>query len=79
MTHAYPGERATFNCHGTEYRVFGRDFAEIWPGDTVTDFRGQDHAIRAVTRGPEHNGTAKVQTDRGEYYAQVFGLSVMRA
>jgi triacylglycerol esterase/lipase EstA (alpha/beta hydrolase family) len=56
---------------------------EVKTGSTLTDFRGDKAIFMQVTRGVEHNGTAKVLvhahgalTGR-EYYARVFGLRVV--
>lgn len=63
-----------------DYIVTDRDGRAVRPGDTVTSCRGTSAVFVRVTRGPEHNGTAKVAVtedgDSREYYARVFGLTV---
>lgn len=68
-----------------KYTVLDRYGNELGIGDQMTDFRGDIAYFRGVSRGPEHNGTAKVlsvrdpETDRfgeRENYHQVFDLTV---
>lgn len=57
----------------------------VAPGDYITAFDGSEWLFQRVTRGPEHNGTAKLAVeDTGprphtrEFYHSVFpGLEVM--
>jgi hypothetical protein len=66
----------TIELHGISYLILNGIGRSMSKGDTVTDFRGEDATLKDLIRGPEYNGTAKVSTDRGDYYAQVFDLHV---
>lgn len=56
------------------YRVTDSSGKEIREGDTVISFRGEEGTFKYVTRGPLPGKSAKVLTDQGEFYANVFGL-----
>ena len=60
--------------------VKDKDGNIIKPGDTITDFRGDQTTFHSVSRPPQEGRTAKVLvgTDDGlrEYYCTVFGLTV---
>jgi hypothetical protein len=68
----------------SKYLVTDKNGQQVLQGFTVADFRGNLATFDSVTRGTEYNGTAKVRvmfgtlTDPtfGEFYAQVFGLTV---
>lgn len=49
---------------------------EIKSGDRILDFRGDAHTFKQVTRLKCPDKSAKVLTDQGEFYAEVFGLKV---
>lgn len=51
---------------------------QVEPGAIITNFRNEAQVFKGVTRGPEYNGTAKVATNKGEFYAHVFDLKVER-
>jgi len=54
------------------------DGAEIQPGDTITDFRGDTAVFAAATRAREPGRSGLVLTqDGGEYYDKVFRLRVV--
>jgi hypothetical protein len=60
-------------------RAFRQDGTEVRRGDTITDFRGDEHVFHAATRAPDGHRTGKVQADNGhgpEFYMTVFGLTV---
>lgn len=59
-----------------QYRVTDETGKEVKEGDTVTSFRGEKETFKYVTRGPLPGKSAKVLTDQGEFYANVFGLKV---
>jgi hypothetical protein len=52
---------------------------EVFPGDTVTNFRGERATFEGVERGKQPGKSAKVRTDRGVHYEGVYGLDVTEA
>jgi hypothetical protein len=62
----------------TELQVFDKTGKPVREGDTITDFRGQDHVFRFLSSNRLIPGkTPKVLTGDGfEFYASVFDLTV---
>lgn len=59
------------------YKVTDSSGKEIREGDKVTSSRDEAHTFKYVTRGPLPGKSAKVLTDQGEFYANVFDLIVV--
>lgn len=58
--------------------TYREDGTEVFPGDTVVDFRGESHVFDYATRPRSDGRSGKVFVKgRGiEYYDKVFGLTV---
>jgi hypothetical protein len=59
--------------------TYREDGTEVFPGDTVTDFRGETHVFDRATRASEglrKSGKVMVRNRNTEYYDRVFGLTV---
>lgn len=84
-------DSTVFQCGSQAYTVTltSGDGTPLTVGSTVTNRSGDEITIHGVTRGPEHNGTAKVDVTivtsatrpqhngfRNDFYDHAMGLTV---
>lgn len=62
----------------SDYMTIREDGTEVFPGDRLTDFRGDHATYESITRAPEPGKSGKIMTSRGyELYPQVFNLTIV--